>query len=582
MSFSKNDIDSIKSKIVLSSEIEKKTKLIKKGKDYWGCCIFHNEKTPSFKVNDEQGSYYCFGCGAKGDIFNLYTDLYNYNFQDAVKELAQKVGVKVKLESYEKIKENDIIREILEASCEWFHNNLINNSNNNCDEYLKKRKVSKQTIDVFKLGFSFNSNSTLYNYLNKKSFKHEDILKSNVIKIDKNNNVRDYFYKRLIFPIFNEYNKIVGFGGRSLDDSLPKYLNSPESYFFHKRELLYNLPNAKSTARKKNNLLISEGYMDVISLFQNGIKSAVSPLGTALTEEQIKLAWKFSSKPTIMFDGDKAGLRASFKAAIMSLPMISPNKFLQFINLPDEHDPDSYINNFSFEELLKILKRPEMLVNFIFNESSKTIRLENADEKISFDKYLDDLTDKIKDSKIKFFYKNEFKSLFFEKIKNQKNIKNNQLENPKNIKVSLFNKQILSFIASAINHVSLREEIIKALLETDLFDENYKDLLNLMLEKPLLKINSQAIKQSTRLAEYQNIINECLNSSIYELFPYSSPLYESNKSFEELKESSQNLNTRLLKLKKINKSLDNFVSNSNQLHWDELQNINLEILGNIE
>ena len=582
MSFSKNDIDSIKSKIVLSSEIEKKTKLIKKGKDYWGCCIFHKEKTPSLKVNDEQGSYYCFGCGAKGDIFNLYTDLYNYNFQDAVKELAQKVGVKIRIESNEKIKENDVIREILEASCEWFCNNLLDKNDNNCNEYLKKRKISKQTIEVFKLGFSFNSNTTLYSHLKKKSFKHEDILKSNVVKIDNNNNVRDFFYKRLIFPIYNEYNKIVGFGGRSLNDSLPKYLNSPESYFFHKRELLYNLPNAKSSARKKNNLLISEGYMDVISLFQNGIKSVVAPLGTALTEDQIKLAWKFSSKPTIMFDGDKAGLRASFKAAIMSLDLISPNKFLQFINLPDGYDPDSYINNFSFEELLKILKKPEMLVNFIFNQSSKAIRLDNADEKISFDKYLEDLTDKIKDNKIKFFYKNEFKSLFFKKIKNQKKIKNNELENPKNIKVSLFNKQILSFIAAAINHVSSREEIIKALLETDLFDENYKALLDKILQKQLLKIGPQEIKQSTKLAEYQNIINECLNSSIYELFPYSSPLYESNKSLEELKESSQNLNTRLLKLKKINKSLDNFVSNSNQLHWDELQNINIEILGNTD
>jgi DNA primase (bacterial type) len=252
---------------------------------------------------------------------------------------------------------------------------------------------------------------------------------------------------------------------------------------------LYNLPNAKSSARKKNNLLISEGYMDVISLFQNGIKSVVAPLGTALTEDQIKLAWKFSSKPTIMFDGDKAGLRASFKAAIMSLDLISPNKFLQFINLPDGYDPDSFINNFSFEELLKILKKPEMLVNFIFNQSSKTIRLDNADEKISFDKYLEDLTDKIRDNKIKFFYKNEFKSLFFKKIKNQKNIKNNELENPQNIKVSLFNKQILSFVAAAINHVSSREEIIKALLETDLFDENYKTLLNIILQKSLLKIS---------------------------------------------------------------------------------------------
>tara|TARA_B100000427_G_scaffold182400_1_gene151624 strand:- start:163 stop:633 length:471 start_codon:yes stop_codon:yes gene_type:complete len=153
--------------------------------------------------------------------------------------------------------------------------------------------------------------------------------------------------------------------------------------------------------------------MDVISLNQNGIEGVVAPLGTAFTENQLDLAWKFTSKPTIMFDGDSAGLRASFKLSLMALSLLKPNKFLQFINLKDDMDPENYINKFTFKKLLILLKKPIPLVDFIFQESIKAFSLQNADDKIAFDKYLDDLIDNIKDSKIKFFYKNEFKSLFF-------------------------------------------------------------------------------------------------------------------------------------------------------------------------
>ena len=284
MSFSKIDLEKIKNKILLSGEIEKKTKLTKKGNDFWCCCPFHKEKTPSCKINDNLGSFYCFGCGAKGDIFTLYTDLYNYSFQDAVKELAQKAGINIEFKDYKKTKQENVVDEILKLSCEWFHNNLYNQEALHCQAYLKSRNLSKDTISKFKLGYSFNNKSTLYEYLKAKSFKEEEIIKSNVIKIDKNKKIKDYFYKRLIFPIMDERGNVVGFGGRSLDNSNPKYINSPESYFFHKRNLLYNLADAKNVARKKNNLLICEGYMDVMSLYQNGIKSVVAPLGTALTE----------------------------------------------------------------------------------------------------------------------------------------------------------------------------------------------------------------------------------------------------------------------------------------------------------
>ena len=239
MSFSKSDLDLIKSKLKLSNELEKKTKIIKKGKDSWCCCPFHNEKTPSCKINDDLGNFYCFGCGAKGDIFTIYTDLYNFTFPDAVKELAQRVGIKISNEGYKLNKTNEKIFKILELSTKWFEENLKHNKIS--IEYLKKRDLSDETIKKFRIGYSENPKTSIYKYLKDHNFNDEEILQSKIVKLDNNNKLRDFFYNRIIFPISNEQGKIVGFGGRVLDNSLPKYINSPESSVFQKRNILYNL-----------------------------------------------------------------------------------------------------------------------------------------------------------------------------------------------------------------------------------------------------------------------------------------------------------------------------------------------------
>ena len=577
MSFSKIDLDNIKSKISIRSELEKKTKLIQKGKDYWCCCPFHEEKTPSCKINDDYGSFYCFGCGAKGDIFTIYTDLYNYNFIDAVKELSQRAGIKINFESDQTYKNKNKIEEILKLSCLWFQENLNHSSANICNEYLIERKLKKETIKKFKLGYSYNKNINLYKYLKSKSFTDEEILESNVAKLDNNKKIRDFFYKRLIFPICNIQGKVVGFGGRSLDGSNPKYINSPESNFFQKRYLLYNLNIAKEFARKKNNLLICEGYMDIISLNQNGINSVVAPLGTALTEEQLQLAWKYSDKPTIMFDGDSSGVRASYKVAIMALSLISPNKYLQFISLPNDIDPDKYINEYSLSNFLSVLKNPDPLSHFIFNQSIKSVSLNNVDEKISYDKYLDDLIDTIKDKKSQYFYKNEFKSLFFSNIrkkgKKEFKYKISNTEPQKNL-----NKvQNLSFIATILNHPSVRNEILIEFLKSDLFNKDEKVLLNELKNERFNKLDNREILKILDNQIHIQIVKQSLSSKIYKLFPYSSPNYDPQLSSEEALNSLKNLNTRLLNLQKINKSLDTFIKESNQLNWEDLQKINIEI-----
>jgi len=574
MAFNKIDLDNIKAKILISEELDKKTKVIKKGKDFWCCCPFHNEKTPSCKINDDQGSYYCFGCGAKGDIFTIYQELFNYTFIDAVKELSNRAGIKINFEQTSNNKDYDKHLKILEISTKWFEENL-KAENNLCRKYLHNRKLSDETIETFRLGYSFNKDLSLYEHLKNLSFTDEEILKSNVAKLDKNKNIKDFFYKRLIFPITNINGKVVGFGGRVLDESNPKYINSPESHYFKKRNMLYNLNLAKNSAREKKNLLICEGYMDVISLYQNNIKSVVAPLGTSFTQEQLELTWKYTNKPTVMFDGDDAGVRASYKAALMSLPFLIPNKSLQFIRLPKDNDPDSFLEKNKLSSLVKILKSPTSLLSYIFEVSSEGVSLNDADQKISYDQYLDDLIKTIKDKKIQYFYKSEFKSLFFKKLRN---LNNNNIKNttPKQVS-SLQRKQIYSFIASAINHSKVRFKIIECIFQNIELDEIERDILDTLnrydsdqnSDLDILNLFSEEIRQFLK--------SKILQSSIYKLFPYSSQKYDPEEALEEIQESLKNLNTRLSNLKKINKSLNTFEKNSTSLNWDELQKISIEI-----
>ncbi len=579
MSFSKNDLELIKSKILLSQEIEKKTKVIKKGKDSWCCCPFHDEKTPSCKINDDLGSYYCFGCGAKGDIFTIYTELYNFSFPEAVKELAQRVGIRIHDNFDSNInKKNDKIYKILEISTKWFQDNL--QSNKNCQKYLNKRNLSNETIKYFKLGFSSNSQQTLYQFLKEQDFEDKELLESNVVKLDKNNKIRDFFYNRLIFPITNEYGKIVGFGGRVLDNSNPKYINSPESDFFKKRNILYNLFNAKKNIRSKKNMLICEGYMDVISLYDKNIKTAVAPLGTSLTDSHLLLSWKYVNKPTLMFDGDTSGLKASFKSAIMSLPYLTPSKLLQFIILPNEYDPDNFINEYSLSKFATYLKNPLSLVNFIFQESSKSIDLQKSDNKVIFDNYIDELVSNIKDSKIRYFYKNEFKSLFFQKIKSFSSKKQTIKIIPKTI--SLKDKQIYSFLTAYLNHLKLRKKIYSLLIASELLNNEQTEFLDFIHKSDFFEVdvdNINTVKFPNKVSE---IYQKTKDNSISQLFPYVRLDYGSEEVIKEIKESINNLKTRLSNLKKINKSLNDIHSNSSSMTWDELKNITFNLHNNEE
>uniref|UniRef100_UPI003342B95C DNA primase n=1 Tax=Wolbachia endosymbiont (group B) of Pilophorus perplexus TaxID=3066160 RepID=UPI003342B95C len=331
-------IDIIKSKLLLSDIVGKKVRLIKRGDSFVGLCPFHNEKTPSFSVSNVKGLYYCFGCSAHGDAFEFISQTEGLSFKEALENLASVAGVELP-KNLSFAKENDKLFSALNLAASWFAQ-----KNRGVMAYLRQRKISLKIIDKFRIGYA--PSSGLKEYLNSSGIKDEILIDVGLI----NKNSRDYFYDRLIFPIHNITGKVIGFGGRALNsEQQPKYLNSPESQLFKKRENLYGLNFALSEIRKKQHLFVVEGYMDVIALHQAGISNTVAPLGTAISAEQIKNLWKFAKEISICMDGDSAGRHAAIRIAELVLPILEPGYTLKFVTLPNNKDPYDICNELEYK-----------------------------------------------------------------------------------------------------------------------------------------------------------------------------------------------------------------------------------------
>lgn len=341
-------IDIIKSKLLLSDIVGKKVRLIKRGDSFVGLCPFHNEKTPSFSVSNVKGLYYCFGCSAHGDAFEFISQTEGLSFKEALEKLASVAGVELP-KNLSFAKENDKLFSALNLAASWFAQ-----KNRGVMVYLRQRKISLKIIDKFKIGYA--PSSGLKEYLNSSGIKDEILIDVGLI----NKNFRDYFYDRLIFPIHNITGKVIGFGGRALNsEQQPKYLNSPESQLFKKRENLYGLNFALSEIRKKQHLFVVEGYMDVIALHQAGISNTVAPLGTAISAEQIKNLWKLAKEISICMDGDSPGCHAAIRIAELVLPILEPGYTLKFVTLPSNKDPYDICNELEYktEDVLSAFNR---------------------------------------------------------------------------------------------------------------------------------------------------------------------------------------------------------------------------------
>ena len=363
MTLSPQWLDELRARTVLSAVIAPSVKLIRAGREWKACCPFHNEKTPSFTINDDKGFYHCFGCGAHGDAIRFLTDHRGMPFMDAVKELAAKAGMDVPApdpRAKERADRAATLTDVMAEVQTWYGEQLNGIAGTEARDYLKRRGIDAATIQRFGLGFAPDSRTRLKRALDKLG---EDKLVETgmLIKPEEGGDSYDRFRGRLMFPIRDARGRVIAFGGRILGAGEPKYLNSPDTPLFDKGRTLYNIDRASPASRAAKRLIVVEGYMDVIALDRAGIGEAVAPNGTALTEAQLERLWRLDPSPILCFDGDSAGQKAAIRAATRALPHLRPDRTLRFVELPAGQDPDDVIRTGGREAFEALLANPEPL-----------------------------------------------------------------------------------------------------------------------------------------------------------------------------------------------------------------------------
>ena len=448
MKFGSQLIDEIKTRIKVSDIVSKKVKLAPRGNEFVGLSPFSNEKTPSFTVSDEKGFYHCFSSGEHGSVFDFVMKTENLTFKEAVKKMASYAGIKIEESTYKKqdvLIQNKIknLRNILRLSSDWYHYNLKRElkTNKYLQEIFKKRNFSDNVINNFQLGYAPKRNDTLYNYLRSKNFSSKDILDSGLIIVSSKNNEKfDRFNYRIIFPIYDYFSNVVGFGGKALEQNqIGKYVNSPSTDLFKKGDLLFGWQQCKNNPMQKDELYIVEGYTDVISMHNAGFKNTVAPLGTAITTKQIICSWRISKEPLVCMDGDEAGEKAAKRIPELIFPHLKPGYSLSFCKLPSGEDPDSLIVSKNFKELNSSFENKLLLVDYVWNNLIYGKNYNTPEKRAELEQDINRLLSLINDFTVKKNYKNFFREKFFQEFRfSGKKIQSN--ENKK----YLLNKNVIN------------------------------------------------------------------------------------------------------------------------------------------
>jgi len=551
MSVSKDFIDELRSRITLSEIIGKQVKLTRAGREFKACCPFHNEKTASFTVNDEKGFYHCFGCGAHGDALKFLTDYQNLNFGEALEQLAGMAGLQVpKSDKAEEAKyeRQSVLYKLMAEATDYYKQQLHNKENKNVVRYLVDRGFSSSDVSSFEIGFADNSGDILKNKLIKSGYKEKDILDSGLFKKSQQNQ-NDYYHffrNRIIFPVRDIRNRVVAFGGRivpekyggQFNSSAPKYINSPENEIFHKGKILYGLNNAMKTIAKGDNVIVVEGYVDVIALNKAGFKSAVAPLGTALTEMQIEELWKRMPDgnriPILCFDGDGAGQRAASRALARILPILKPDTSAKFAFLPEGYDPDTLIRSEGAMAMKKVVDNSISLFDMMWQEESKNRDLTQPEARAGLKSAMIKRSGEIADADIKKFFLDEISQKVAE-FSSSKNSNQYQQAKPEYKKANLgilntairrgannrpVNKSaqgnlVKTLFALIINHPWLYEECGEGFgmisIENPDYNNLKNDLISLFMEKHI--DDSEALKQELIGLGYADILDSIFDNS---------------------------------------------------------------------
>ncbi|MCF1483001.1 MULTISPECIES: DNA primase [Rhizobium/Agrobacterium group] len=417
MRFSNDFLDEIRDRVPISAVIgarvpwDRKKTNVSRG-DYWACCPFHGEKSPSFHCEDRKGRYHCFGCGVSGDHFRFLTDLEGLNFPEAVERIADMAGIampKVDARDIERERERTSLQDVMEMATLFFQDQLQAAQGAKARAYLRERGLSGRTIETFRLGYAPESRNALKEHLAGKGVPKEQIEACGLVVHGPDIPVSyDRFRDRIMFPILSSRDKVIAFGGRAMSPDAPaKYLNSNETELFHKGNVLYNFSRARRTlqgADGAETIIAVEGYMDVIALYQAGVENAVAPLGTALTENQLELMWKMTPQPVLCFDGDGAGQRAAFRAVDLALPHLKPGKSVRFAMLPDGKDPDDLVKQDGRAPFDRVLAEARSLDEMVWLRETGQGRFDTPEQRAELEARLKQIVNIIADENVRRHY----------------------------------------------------------------------------------------------------------------------------------------------------------------------------------
>lgn len=408
-------LDEIRARLPVSQVVSRKVALKRKGREYAGLSPFKAEKTPSFFVNDQKGFYHCFASGEHGDIFTFVMKTEGLSFPEAVERLAAEAGVPLpRVSDADARKEDQRVRlqAAVAAAADFFEAQLKGRAGTEARRYLEGRGLNPETMAHFRLGYAPGGRSVLKEHLAQLGFTAEEMTLSGMVVAGEDIPVSyDRFRHRVMFPISDFKGRTIAFGGRALDsDASAKYLNSPETPLFHKGSVLFNAAGARGPAHDRGEIIVVEGYMDVISLHQAGFENCVAPLGTALTDDQLRLLWRMAAEPVLCFDGDSAGRRAAYRAIDVALPLLQPGRSLRFAFLPDGVDPDDLVRQHGADAMRAVLDKAQPLVQVLWEREWNSDQWSTPERRAHLEKRIATLLGRIGDMTVREHYDRELRA----------------------------------------------------------------------------------------------------------------------------------------------------------------------------
>ena len=593
MKYPKEYLDEIKLRLKVSQVVGKSVQLKKRGKEYIGLSPFKNEKTPSFTVNDDKEFYHCFSTGEHGNIFDFLMKTKSIGFGEAVRTLAAEAGMQpYRFSNFDKKKDLrfQIYKKILKEYSNFFHDQIFQKDNAEALEYLKIRGLNKDNIETFKLGFVPWKNN-FYNELLKRYSEEELNLSGLFYKNNKTGKYIDRFNSRVIFPINNIAGETIAFGGRIIKDGkLAKYINSPETEFYKKGNVIYNLDKAKDDRSNTNEVIIVEGYMDVVSLSSFGIKNVVANSGTALTERQISLIWRFFSDPIICLDGDESGQTAAHRIAEKLFPYINEKNKIFFSIIPEGQDPDDFIKKNGKDVFLNFLKEKQIIQSFIWNLNLNNVNLNNPFEVSNFEKKIKKICYTIQDETLKKYVLEDFLEKInkltpiqiskknytyskFKKIDNPQILKETKILHQKRKDLSKIQIIEFSLLFIILNYFKIASQKIEELIDIKFISEKNQSLKNTIVD---LISNGDENELNHKInSDFKNLANEIKENSNIQLITKDKTDQEVSFLFDELILDLKEQNN-LRKIESLEKKL---INNLDENSYSELIKLKSQLNG---